>query len=498
MIYKKKKKIINFLLIFFIFINVFNIAGCTEEEQKSNNSSYETWCNYWSTVNNDKSFVSITPGSDSSMLNFAWYTKKNNLNPQVKISKNKDLSEGTVFSGITADAVQNYKSNKVTVSNLEANTVYYYACGNNDKFGKINSIKTQSDKEFSFILVGDPQIGASAKNKTTKSKYNACRDDSYKWNTTIKKAMITVPNASFIISAGDQVQSRDTTATLEQQKKYTGNEIEYTGFLCPKELRNIPLATAIGNHDSLSGNYSYHFNNPNASNLGSTVAGGDYYFTYGNSLFIFLNSNNSSRSEHKKFIKNAITNTKNIRWKIVVMHQDIYGSGIHSNQPNNVKLRYKLTSIFDEYGIDVVLSGHDHSYSRSEILKGAKIDNNTFISQDEYNSYISNGKLKDKKYNNYINSIQDSNAIVKVDKKETDNDITVTNPNGVLYITASSSSGSKYYKLEDKKQSYIAKRWQKNVPTFSSISINQNSFSITTYRSDTTETIDKIYTIVKK
>ena len=48
------------------------------------------------------------------------------------------------------------------------------------------------------------------------------------------------------------------------------------------------------------------------------------------------------------------------------------------------------------------------------------------------------------------------------------------------------------------KQSYIAKSWQGNTPTFSTISITHNSFSITTFRADTTETIDKIYTIVKK
>ena len=498
MIYKTKKKAINFLMIFLMIATMFSSVGCTEEDHTSNREGLQAWYDYWALESNDKSFVSITPGSDSSKLNFAWYSRKNNLKPQVKISKNRDLSDGTVYSGFTSDAIQNYKTNKVTVSKLEANTVYYYACGNNNRFGKINSIKTHSDKKFSFILVGDPQIGASIKQKGHQTKYKAVRRDSYIWRNTISKAMTAAPNASFIVSTGDQVQSRNASATLAEQKIFNGNEMEYSGLLCPKDLRNIPLATAIGNHDSPSGNYSYHFNNPNACAAGETVAGGDYYFTYGNALFIFLNTNNTSAMQHKHFIKKAIDNTKDIKWKIVVMHQDIYGSGIHSNEPNNVKLRYKLAPILEENGIDVVFSGHDHSYTRSKILKGASKDENNFISENDYDSYISGKSVKDDKYNNYIKSIQDANAIVNVDKQETDTDVTVTNPGGVLYITASSASGSKYYPLEKDKQAYVAARWQDNQPTYSTVSIDQNSFSITTFRADTTETIDKTYTIVKK
>ena len=50
----------------------------------------------------------------------------------------------------------------------------------------------------------------------------------------------------------------------------------------------MPVATTIGNHDSPSGNYSYHFNTPNQSGLGQTTAGSDYYYRYGNTLFIIL------------------------------------------------------------------------------------------------------------------------------------------------------------------------------------------------------------------
>ena len=38
--------------------------------------------------------------------------------------------------------------------------------------------------------------------------------------------------------------------------------------------------------------------------------------------------------------------------------------------PDGMILRTQLTPIFDEYDIDVVLQGHDHTYSRTKLLYG--------------------------------------------------------------------------------------------------------------------------------
>lgn len=78
----------------------------------------------------------------------------------------------------------------------------------------------------------------------------------------------------------------------------------------------------------------------------------------------------------------------------------------------------------------------------------------------------------------------------------TEND-TVMNPDGILYMTASSSSGSKYYDLVPRKQTYIANRWQEDVPTYSIIDVTGNSLTINTYRTDNDEKIDSSFTIVK-
>ena len=94
----------------------------------------------------------------------------------------------------------------------------------------------------------------------------------------------------------------------------------------------MPVATTIGNHDSKSVNYSNHFNNPNtatsvATTEGKTDAGTDYYFTYGNTLFVSIDTNNYNCATHENVIKEAVEANPDATWRVLMFHQDIYGSG---------------------------------------------------------------------------------------------------------------------------------------------------------------------------
>lgn len=95
-------------------------------------------------------------------------------------------------------------------------------------------------------------------------------------------------------------------------------------------------------------------------------------------------------------------------------------------------------------------------------------------------------------YLNYLNAVMDKDAIEDTEKGET-----VVNPDGILYMTANSSSGSKYYDLVPRMQSYIANRWQEDVPTYSVIDVTDNTFTINTYRTDNDQKIDETFTIKK-
>ena len=233
----------------------------------------------------------------------------------------------------------------------------------------------------------------------------------------------------------EKVNARSTHNKLDNLRI---GESEYAGFTYPALLRMLPLATTIGNHESKGTDYKYHYNNPNSEDeLGSTNSGSDYYFSYGNVLFISLNSNNRNTVEHRELLKKAVESNPDAKWKVVMFHHDIYGSGQPHSDTDGANLRALFAPLMDEFGIDMCLTGHDHSYARSYLMADG-----TAIQYD------------------------DSVAI---------------NPEGTLYIAAGSASGSKFYKLATTKQYYIAERSNTQIPTFSTIDFSDESIVIKTY-----------------
>lgn len=486
--------------------------------------AYSNWMTKWnSTISKDREQISLSPGSDNSSVNFAWYTKKSAGVQKLKIAENKRLTNAKVYEAEQTKAVTDkdeteYVSNKVTATDLKANTNYYYSYQKDGQWTAPEKYTTDNGSKFSFIFVGDPQIGSSNPEKGTDSDifYNAqsvaVANDAFNWNTTLSQAMEKTNNkASFVLSSGDQIQS---TKKKSPKKAAWGSEIEYSGYLSPDVLKNLPVATTVGNHDADNENYLYHFNITNASNFGSNgTVGGDYWFKHDNALFIMLNTQDTNVEEHKQFIEQTVAANKDCKWRIVTLHQDIYGSAEHSNEPEITNLRYQLAPIFEDNKVDVVLTGHDHAYSRTQILKGGH--KTTEYTDDEFDPmldedmdagenpdtvYTAKENIKadttdpsQKAYLNYLNEVMDKDAIQQVTKKGT----TVFNPTGILYMTAGSSSGSKYYDLVPRQQSYIANRWQQDVPTYSVIDITDTTFTINTYRTDPEEKIDETFSIAK-
>ena len=281
----------------------------------------------------------------------------------------------------------------------------------------------------------------------------------------------------------------------------------------PDALASLPVATTIGNHDSLNADYMYHFNNPNTTEYGATQAGGDYYYSYGNGLFIVLNTNNYNVAEHKKAIEEAVASDPDAAWRIVTIHQDIYGTGLDHSDTDGMILRTQLTPIFDEFDIDVVLQGHDHTYSRSKLLYGDGQTHGSYEFQlnedgsdyDWDHAYNTTTQTQiplapeegDADGQQLLNDFQADNHCYTI---ETTVGNTVVNPNGTLYMTANSASGSKYYELIASQQDYIAARSQNWLPSWSVISLSEDTFSIDTYQltaDGSTEKIDETFSIQK-
>ena len=255
------------------------------------------------------------------------------------------------------------------------------------------------------------------------------------------------------------------------------------------------------------------FNNPNASDYGTTAAGGDYYYTYGDGLFIVLNTNNYNVAEHEQLIKEATEANPDTAWRIVTIHQDIYGSGLDHSDTDGMILRTQLTPIFDSYDIDVVLQGHDHTYSRSKLLYGdgqthqsyefSLNEDGTDYDWDHATNVESGEKIELAPEEGNTDAEAALEAFQEDNKCYTIEDVdgnTVTDPQGVLYMTANSASGSKFYELISSQQDYIAARSQNWLPSYSVITMTKDSFAIDTYQvldDGSVEPIDETFTIQK-
>ena len=74
----------------------------------------------------------------------------------------------------------------------------------------------------------------------------------------------------------------------------------------------------------------------------SNNAGGDYYYIYGDTLIMNLNSNNKNAAEHTQFLNETVAANPNAKWKIVVFHHSIYSAANHSQESSIIKLREDL------------------------------------------------------------------------------------------------------------------------------------------------------------
>lgn len=394
--------------------------------------------------------LTLQPGTDETRMNFCWYSDSSTSACCVQLAEKSDMT--AVEFPVSADSFVSFSgtvtaspgttpstknSNKATVTGLKPATEYVYRVGDGTSFSETYSFETKDLSDgYEAILVGDPQIGASG----------SVKNDTAGWDATVSDCLSRFENANLILSAGDQVNTNSS-------------EDQYENFFSPSELTSVLLAPTIGNHDN-SSLYKYHYNSSNEStSLGTTDAGGDYWFTYGNTLYMVLNTNSVNILSHETFIKNAVdknADNSDIVWKVVMFHQSICSSASHSNSPDILLLRNYLYTVFDKYDIDVVLMGHDHCYTRSYQMLGGEAQTTQ--------TYDDEGR--------------------------------VVNPTGTLYITANSGSGSKYYDLQEFDSTYRAVRWQGKLPSYSHIEVTDKTFSISTYVTGTGELIDT-YAIYK-
>lgn len=373
-------------------------------------------------------YLSVTIGETEEDVNFTWYSPSEEAGAVywTTIEDTEFAKAVTVEAkAYPSDITSGYYVNRVTVTGLLPETEYLYRVGNEEAMSPDYTYTTPAFSDtFRFTAVGDAQIGKPVE-EVDKQKNN--------WHKLLNKVKYHFPDSSFLVSLGDQVNDFDD------------NE-QYSAFLNQGALYSLSLAPVKGNHDMGGPQYSEHFMLPNQSTLGTcdNDEDGDYWFVRGNALFMVLDTMDSSKwGEHADFIASAVEANPDTKWRIVFSHFSPYNA-YESYLENAKNLRPYFLQFTSAYDIDLVMCGHDHAYVRTHFIQ------------------------EDGSYQVYESPAQ--------------------NPEGTMYVTLSSSSGSLYKRPTDQEEAAVSKK--RDTPEVTDVQISPDSLIISTYNAKTWELTD--------
>ncbi len=349
-------------------------ATVLAEEKKDSSSAKKTnkaLEKEWKNPEEAKRGITVNPGKTESERNFSWYMKADVTECRVEISKKKNMSDAKSFPGEIITTYQGDKSAKVTVTDLEENTKYYYTCVSGEEKSAVYSFTTDDDT-FSALYMSDIHVYDNPEDDAS------LKDTSFAFAELLGKATAKSP-LNLILAGGDLATE--------------GQRVEFEGLTFSKASRELTFATIMGNHDRHSFDYKYFSNLPNEM-FGpmSSYQSGNYYFEKGGVLFICLDTNNASAQAHRSTVKEATKNHPEAKWRVVMMHHDLYGGSLAHREGECNLLRILFSPLFDEFHIDLVLMGHSHHYSVSDVIYNGenvgKIENGGTVNNAEGTVYF--------------------------------------------------------------------------------------------------------------
>ena len=210
-------------------------------------------------------------------------------------------------------------------------------------------------QDYSFLVFGDSGTGSSHQ-------------------MMVGDRMLESP-AHFILHVGDMSQRDGGASEYDPQ------------FFWPYEdlIGEVVLWPCRGNHDTHINNgapWREAFYTPGNNPAGSE----DYYsFDFGNAHVIVLDSNadTSPGGAQYRFLDEDL-GANTAMWNFVVFHHTIYSAG--NKHGGNMRIRENLVPLFDEHGVDIVFTGHDHDYERTEALRS-----NGIVGPGEGTVYVTTG-----------------------------------------------------------------------------------------------------------
>lgn len=286
----------------------------------------------------------VTPGKNENALNFTWFSYAANEKLEYRPAGASDDSV-SVRSSVSVSIGSGFK-HTVKLADLQPGKYTYTFTTNGKMSAEKEFTVADTSDGYTVMYCSDPQLGRSGKKNSDTSVAN----DGYGWEKTVVEAVNK--GAGLIVSGGDQINEG-----LSQKQMNV--------LLSADKLDSIPFAGAPGNHDFYSPLYSRYF-----SEMGENGAGNDRYFLHGETLFIIIDALNMSGAAHEATINNAVSAYPDAKWRIAVLHMSAYSPD--EDEASNKLATRALTPLFEKYQMDLVLSGHDHFYSRTAPTKNGK------------------------------------------------------------------------------------------------------------------------------
>ena len=127
-----------------------------------------------------------------------------------------------------------------------------------------------------------------------------------------------------------------------------------------KNLYKTPLFARQREIPSISEHWRAQFAFPIQDVPNSKLSETVYFIDYQGARFISLDSN-SGKEAQVEWLRRALESNPN-RWTIVTFHHPVFSPGADRDNP---EIRKLWKPLLDEFKVDLVLSGHDHTYART-------------------------------------------------------------------------------------------------------------------------------------
>ena len=250
----------------------------------------------------------------------------------------------------------NTSNHEVLIDDLEPATRYYYkVSGLDEEEFYFRTAPTEgAARPVRVWVLGDSGSGDERAEKV--------RDAYYRFNKG--------PAADLILTLGDAAYDLGSDADYQ----------EAFFEMYPDTLATTPVISAPGNHDfetDMGAPYFEIFSLPTDGKTGGLASGTESYysFNFANIHFVSLDTTASNRLPDSEMYRWLVADLKVNRqdWTVVFFHHPLYSKGRHDSDDNGsamAELREHYTPIFETYGVDLVFSGHNHSYERSFPLFG--------------------------------------------------------------------------------------------------------------------------------